>query len=253
MSESFDDHIVSTVGLQSQPFWSHNPRGWFHVVECQFNARSVKSQRHKFDHVVPLLPESIIMEIMDILDNPPDCPYDALKEAVLKTCDSDRSRIRKLFPSLELGDDKPSKLLRQLKHMIEPHQVSDSLLRELWLQLLPQNIQIPLAASDATDLVTLAQKADNAWEVTQKPSTMTVSTNLDSKIAELEAEVSQLRLQLQRYNSPRSSSRTPSRSRMRPRSPPKRRFCWYHQKYGSKARRCDPPCSWRSQKFQGND
>nr|VZI46136.1 unnamed protein product [Spirometra erinaceieuropaei] len=75
-----------------------------------------------------------------------------------------------------------------------------------------------------------------------------------SDLAELKAQISQLSatvaaLQLRRSPGPsrHSFGRDRRRSQSRPRTA---NLCWYHVNYGDKARRCVPPCSFKS--TQGN-
>ncbi|BHF80107.1 hypothetical protein SprV_0702323100 [Sparganum proliferum] len=70
---------------------------------------------------------------------------------------------------------------------------------------------------------------------------------LKSQIAQLSATVATLHLRPFPGPSRRSLGRDRRRSRSRPRIA---NLCWYHVDYGDKARRCVPPCSFKS--TQGN-
>ncbi len=75
-----------------------------------------------FWHVVAALPESWITKLVpdnndDI--NPKSC-YDDLKHAMLESTKiSEKERCTALASSLELGDQKPSELLRHLEKLVE--------------------------------------------------------------------------------------------------------------------------------------
>nr|VZI04375.1 unnamed protein product [Spirometra erinaceieuropaei] len=83
--------------------------------------------------------------------------------------------------------------------------------------------------------------------IAQVSQPLTVSTSyraeLKTHIAQLSAIVAAL--QLRRSAGP--SRRSFGRDRRRPRSRPRTvNLCWYHVNYGDKARRCSPPCSFKS-------
>ena len=120
-----------------------------------------------------------------------------------------------------------------------------SFFRELFLQRLPTNVRMVLApTNDSIPLDELAQLADKIVEVAA-PHTVSVvhgqSASYDDELDKLRSEVAGLRkliksLPQQRSNRPRSPS--PARTNSNP------NVCWYHEKFGSSARKCKPPCRY---------
>jgi hypothetical protein len=87
------------------------------------------------------------------------------RHAVKKTlisCNSDsrEQQIRKFLNELELGDRKPSELLREMKTLAGDH-VDEPMLQTLWLHRLPLNVP----ASDGVPLEKMANIADKLVEI----------------------------------------------------------------------------------------
>ncbi|XP_038073042.1 uncharacterized protein LOC119741363 [Patiria miniata] len=108
---------VSAVALKLPPYWPNDPVIWFAQVEAQFLTRGIKSELTKYSYVIASLQPSIAQEVRDLLVNPPaDNPYSKLKEELIKrTSESERKRLQKLLTTEELGDKKPSQLLRTME------------------------------------------------------------------------------------------------------------------------------------------
>lgn len=139
------------------------------------------------------------MEVCDLILSPPtDVPYDQLKKELTKrTAASEQRRLQQLFTTEELGDWKPTQLLRRMQQLLGDKVPDQVFLRELFLQCLPSNVCMVLASTgNSTDLQGLAQLADNIMEVAI-PSVSTVHTAPDPQLTQelerLRAEVSSLK------------------------------------------------------------
>ena len=108
---------VAAVSLKLPPFWPNDPAVWFAQVEAQFLTRSISSQATKFAYVIASLPSEIAQEIRDLLISPPSADqYNTLKSELIKrTSASEQKRLHQLLISEELGDRKPSQLLRKMR------------------------------------------------------------------------------------------------------------------------------------------
>jgi hypothetical protein len=144
--------------------------------------KKITSQKAKFQHVVESLSPEVAMEVRDLLLHPPTTdPYDRLKDTLIKrTAASEQKRLQQLFQAEVLGDRKPTQLLRRMHQLLGDRTgLDDGFLRELFLQRLPSNVRMVLAASPSTTpLESLAELADKVTEVAA-PS---VSTGLDPGI-----------------------------------------------------------------------
>ncbi|UYV60605.1 hypothetical protein LAZ67_1001644 [Cordylochernes scorpioides] len=194
----------------------------------------------------------VITEVREfIISPPPDNKYDALKKAIIKcTADSEFKKLQQLLTQEELGDRLPSQLLRHLRQLIgESKAVSDTTLKMLWMQRLPKNIQIILTTQEQASLNSLADLADRVTEITSSPSSST--STLEKELASLRAEISALKIDLNKKEEriPRSRSRSSSSSRKS--SPnsyrkynPNGSWCWYHFRFKHHARKCISPCTF---------
>lgn len=266
---------MSALGLKLPPFWPKDPTLWFAQVEAQFETRGITSQGTMYAHVIASLSPEFAQEIRDLLLNPPKKhQYTVIKDELIKrTSESEQKRLQKLLISEELGDKKPSQLLRRMKQLLGNSSIEDNILRQLFLQRMPQNVQLILASTaDSIALDELAVIADRIVEVSgSKPtvaatsqvasaSTSNATGGLEDRISSLEAQLSELINQLKESNlgnrPSRSRSPSPSRpkgrkyGRPRPRSRSPRYqehvgpSCWYHWRYGTRAHRCIKPCSF---------
>ena len=214
------------VSLKLPPFWPNNPRVWFAQVEAQFQTRNITQQQTKYAYVVSSLQPEIALEVRDLLlECPGDSPCDILKEELVKrTSASEQKRLHQLLIAEELGDRKPSQLLRRMRQLLGDHTLEESILKQLFLQRLPTNVQIILApTSDNIHIDQLAIVADKVLEVTPAPPVahiatastyIPVDTAVSSETTDLRRMVEELTKKVEALSSQlRDRSRTRSRSR----------------------------------------
>ena len=247
---------LAAVSMKLPPFWPADPEVWFAQIEAQFTARGVTAQKTRFDYVVSSLSPEFATEVRDLLLNPPEeRPYDTLKAHLVKrTTASAQHKLQQLISSEELGDQKPSQLLRRMQQLLGDTADATPFLRELFLQRLPANVRMVLASTDSsTELPKLAELADKVMEVAT-PTIANLSDPAPTAAGISSSEVKQLREEVSRLTGlveslttrsrPRSPYRPPRRA-MSP-SPPRsshESLCWYHRKYGEDAQKCREPCT----------
>ena len=261
---------ISAVNLRLPPFWPADPQLWFAQVEAQFACKRITSQRSRFDHVVSSLSPEFAAEVRDLLLSPPaENPYTVLKEQLTKrTTLSEQRKLQQLFTGEELGDRKPTQLLRRMQQLLGDHSTLDtSFLRELFLQRLPPNVRMVLASTpEGTTIDQLAEMADKIMEVAS-PS-MAALTNpsipettpppaFAEEFKQLRSDVSRLEKLVNKLARNRSSSQSNRRPSRRSPTPPSTdnssdSLCWYHSKFGSQAKNCNSPCSWPSNRQAGH-
>lgn len=269
--------------IKLPPFWHKDPRMWFNQVESKFQQRNVRSEDTKYHAIVSSLDGNVAQHVSDILENPPqEGKYEYLKEKLIqRLSESTNKQVNKLLSDLQLGDQKPSQLLREMKRLAN-NTLSDEFLKTLWLRRLPSVIQGILSVSENPDLTTLSQVADNLIETTMMSNSNTVlATNFSTTAREdspnsnsLERRVNNLECLLSEFIAEsrasikeiknlcrRNRGRSQSNSRKFNHENNSRftagnnnnsagnrsdvdKFCIYHSKYGIKAHRCCPPCDW---------
>ena len=176
-------------------------------------------QRTKYDYVVASLSPEFAAEVSDLILNVPDRPYDTLKRVLIeRTCPPQQRRLQQLLHATELGDRKPSQLLRHMRQLLGD--TDRPLLREPFH---PATVCMVLA-SNATDtsLDDMAQLTDRIIDVA--PSTVAAL----SSASPAQDEVKALRTKIDRLKElvtslvsrPRSHQPSPFPRRSRPPTPP---------------------------------
>ncbi|XP_070156750.1 uncharacterized protein [Polyergus mexicanus] len=237
-------------------FWKNRPGLWFIHLESEFNAYRVRSDDARYNAIVRHLDEEVMIAVADILEAPPVTgKYDSLKKHLIKRfTDSQEKQLRTLLRGIELGDKKPSQLLREMKTLAGT-EATEGLLRTLWLQRLPARIQQFLLIIEGTTISKLAECADKLWEhpTTQEIQAVTVpQASQEDLVSQLAKQVSELTLRIDemsrngsRNHRSRSRPRTRPGYRSRSRTPSNPSMCYYHRRFADKARKCTTPCSYR--------
>ncbi|KAH7947467.1 hypothetical protein HPB52_012196 [Rhipicephalus sanguineus] len=119
-------------------------------------------------------------DLADILASPhPSHPYDTLKAAIIsRKSESEHSRLQQLITATELGDRRPSQLLRRMRQLLGGPSApqEEKLLRELFLQRLPQSMVPVLVAAGDVPVDTLAEMADRVADYSRAHSLNAVTT-----------------------------------------------------------------------------
>lgn len=271
-----EGELESVKNVKVPSFWTHNPKLWFVHVEAQFISNNIKGDLSRYYTVISSLDCSTLQQVCDLLEKPPASgKYDALKTVLINTyADSNERQLKKLLTEIELGDQKPSQLLRHMKSLAND-QIREDALRTLWMQRLPSQVQLILSASQGVDINKMAEIADKIVEVSTNsamaasvanvPAPAPAMPNRDCAatpltpvlphatahdIAALQSQVASLTRMVEELRVDRSRPRSRSQGRWRPRSrsktPGARTECFYHRRFGSKARKCTAPCSYKA-------
>ena len=257
-----DKPLVGAVAIKLPPFWPADPIIWFAQAEAQFLTRGIKCEDTKFAHIIASLQPEFIQEVRELVISPPkETPYAILKEQLIKrTSASEQKRVQMLLTEEELGDKKPSQLLRRMRQLLSERKLEDGILKQLFLQRLPSNAQLILASSsDTVTLDQLAILADRILEVSvPAANAVSVPPPPTSELTGLREQIANLTLQVNALQSAVKRSKSRSRSRPRLKDSPSETsdspsICWYHNRYGDKARKCNPPCTYMYTSQAGND
>ncbi|GFQ93499.1 uncharacterized protein TNCT_342891 [Trichonephila clavata] len=140
---SAESSEINRVAVKPPPFWRNKPNLWFFQLEAQFDVANITQDQTKYNIVLSALDEHILDFIEGISFNPPtENKYIALKSALLnRLTDSEEAKLKKLLGDLQLGDCRPSDLLRQMKSLAGS-KISKEFLKTLWYKRLPQQVQL---------------------------------------------------------------------------------------------------------------
>lgn len=256
-------------------FWRDRPRLWFH----QFNAivdPQKASDLHKSQLLIARLKPDELPDISDILENMPENnKFETLKNRLISVYEeSETKQMNQLLNEIELGDQKPSQLLRRMRDLGK-NKVPDDTLKLLWSGRLPHSIRAVITACDTGEvkLDSLAKIADKILENT-RPSEIapvtkttpsadqTITETIVSELKQMKLEISELHNKLNGSNNHqnresrnrdrygRGTSRTRSKSRentqknrenyLRQKAKPGDAdyLCFYHFTYDTQARKC---------------
>ncbi|GFS65859.1 transposon Tf2-6 polyprotein [Trichonephila clavipes] len=253
---------VARIALRLPPFWKSNVRLWIAQCDHAFTFSGISSDDTKYSALVANLDAETLSYVSDIVLSPPNSDkYHTLSQRLItQFSHSETQKIKKLLTDLQLGDEKPSHLLRKMKELSNG-QLQDDFLQSLWLQRMPPHIQTVLSAS-SEPLDKLAIIADKVSEVVGSSSTICAATtvpppsqssscsvqptmdSLARQIQELSLQVAELTRERnssrhQRYSSDRRRSHSRSRSVNRGSG-----ICYYHRRCKEQARKCVSPCAF---------
>ncbi|XP_053611983.1 uncharacterized protein LOC128676069 [Plodia interpunctella] len=150
------------------PFWRAQPKLWFAQFEAVVSSYKT-SEDQKYNLAVAVLERTDIEQVSDIICNPPSTgKYLALKKRLLSVYEESESKqFQKLLGGLELGEQKPSQLLRVMRDL-SGTKVADDALKVLWMGHLPSQVRAVLSVSTESSLDTMATMADKMMEHTEQ-------------------------------------------------------------------------------------
>lgn len=264
---------VNAVTLKLPVFWPQDPELWFTQVEAQFTTRGINADATKYAYLVAALSPEVAAEVREKLMTPPaDNKYESLKESIItRMTKSTQARIKQLLTAEELDGRKPSQLLRRMRQLIGANTglVSDDLLKQIFYPRLPTHVQVMLAANDTLTLDKSAELADKLMDVigpqvsaintttAASSSSSTGQTDPIDDVSALRREINELRTlirgrQADKGNGTngRSRSKTPHRNDDQDTATPGP--CWFHSKFGDKAKKCRPGCTFKSGNGSGS-
>jgi hypothetical protein len=107
---------VSRVSLKIPPFWKSNPALWFKQLESQFINCGIVQDSTK---VVAAIESNILSEVSDvIMKTPENNMCEKLKTTMINRCsEPEITKFKKLLHTFELGDKRPSQLLREMQEL----------------------------------------------------------------------------------------------------------------------------------------
>jgi hypothetical protein len=77
--------VAATSQVKLRPYDEEEPNIWFRLIEAQFAAAGIRSQKLKYATALASLPKQVLRDIFDTVDvcNDSDQPFDHVKDALL--------------------------------------------------------------------------------------------------------------------------------------------------------------------------
>ena len=220
---------AATVKLPD--FWQNNPRSWFQHIEAQFQLRGITQDVTKYFHVVAALDASTTARSMVRLEAPPDVgKYDALKAFLVNLFElSELEKADRLLSLNGLGDGKPSELMERMLAVLGSADPS-FLFAHIFLRQLPAPVRTALASSPlfaSKDYRAVAVEADRIF----------LANRQQFVHALLPPQHTSAPFPPQGYDPDTAAAVTARRQR-------DDGCCYYHARFGAKAKQCRQPCSF---------
>lgn len=266
---------IQAVSLRPLKFWSEEPELWFVQMESMFATSGITQELTKFRYVLSNLDMQQMREVRDIVTRqfrPSDTPYTYIRERLIaRLSPSQNHDIKQLLEREQLGDRKPSQLLRELQRLARD-EVSDNFIRTLWISRLPESLQTVLATRKKEEaLEELGELADSVFDIVPRHQVSAIAAQTSSApsappsaaVNEIAQQVAAVLLRDCRFraghrsNSQRRAQSRPREQSQRSLSPSTLKrdddfLCWYHFKFGSQARNCKRPCNFQKNESPGH-
>jgi hypothetical protein len=233
--------------LRLPSFWCDAPRSWFTMAEAQFRLHNITEDNNRYLCLIAALPRKAFCLVAHLVERD-DQPVDAQLRAALLTSHtmSDYQRVELLSRVEPLGGHKPSDLLAVMLELCPRGHETSPFFGYLFLQRLPREIRVLLAEEDVADMRALTEKADRFMAI-QAPQShdSTVAAMAASPDSEDDTVAAATAGQAkQRQKKPQGKKQQQRRRRSISPAAKKPSLCFYHFRFGEKARHCEEPCAW---------
>ena len=217
MSDDEEQPAAAAVGIKLPAFWPRKPSTWFAQAEAQFVLGNITRDKTKYFHVVAKLDQDTAERITDLLENPPSTDkFTTLKNRLTETfTKTPLQRAQDLLDISSLGDRKPSELMDTMLSMAgRDIQPTSPLFQAIFLRTLPRSVRQHL-------------EADGGFDDPRKVAKL--ADRLLATAPEISPEVQRVQGRRQVGNKVTGASG----------------FCFFHEKFAHKARKCRQPCSFK--------
>ena len=216
----------TAVSVKLPEFWLSDPAPWFQHIEALFHLRGITADDSKYFLTVAALDQQSTRRVMQLLQDPPvRGKYDALKRLLLRRFSlSAAERADRLLSLPGLGDGSAVDRMDEMLSLLG----SDSggfLFPHIFLRQLPPQVRATLANSPRlaeNDFRGLAEEADRVLLSTRRLSVQSVASEPPRLSVDDADPVVVAGVSTRKHGD----------------------LCFFHRRYGAKARRCVPPCAF---------
>lgn len=215
--------MANKAALKLPEFWESAAAAWFAQAEAQFAIHGITDDDARYYHVVAALGSSTASRAVNFITSPPTRGmYNGLKALLIKTFELSRTeRAGRLLDIAGLGDRKPSEHMEMMLSLLGREE-PNFLFIELFLRHMPPHVRTALANTTTTDPRALAEEADLFFLATQRPTPERLTPLHDRH----------------------PDTAPPDAGRRRPTPEPGDGLCYFHARFGAKAKKCRPPCKY---------
>jgi hypothetical protein len=238
-------------------FWTEDPVSWFRLAEGQFNLRNVADPVALYYHVLASLPQDAVRLVHHVLhEDTGPLSYDNLRTSLLASHTlSNYQKMERMMRLPPLGDRKPSVLLAEMLEYCPAGESSTAVFAYLFLQRLPREIRVLLSEDNPADMRAIADKADRliAMRVPQGHDACATVSLEDDGDGDLVATMGGERRK-KKFPVPKRPPQQQQASAGRQggfsrrgtdqAAAPRTSMCYYHAKFGERARYCQEGCLW---------
>jgi hypothetical protein len=183
--EEQDQHAAH-MAFKIHDFWPHNPNNWFRKLESQFRNCNISQLSTKYDHLLSALPTEVCSNINDSLEeideNATDA-YEQLKALPVARYTKDHwARAFELLKFPEIGDMKPSDMMRQMKAQLPTDSMPCTYFMASFPIRLPSDMRDHLIAKDFKDCNKMAEYADLLYSSRRSNTIATVNMEYEAAI-----------------------------------------------------------------------
>jgi hypothetical protein len=237
---------AATSQVKLCPYNEEEPHIWFCLIEAQFTAAGIKSQKLKYANALASLPNQVLQDILDTLDvcNDSEEPFNFLKNTLLGQFGKSKwkSYFELLRLPMEMQGLKPSVFMGKLKQHLPPGVSPDNdlFLAMFLIHLLPSMRETVGAGTHG--MAAAMVKAADALRDAQgghDPTVAAASTQRSRSPAPSSGKRGD-----KRGGNASPISRPPSCLDFHSFQNPGKGMCKFHNYYANRANRCSPPCSW---------
>jgi hypothetical protein len=228
---------TAAVAVKLPPFWVDNAEVWFLQAEAQFAIAGISSERTAFYHVLTALPQHVVVSVIDVVRSAATAtsPFTDLKNRLLGGYTQSKwARMFQLIHHPGLGDQRPSQLMDKMLALLSAGTKPDEVFMGLYMDRLPVEMRAQLSLQDYESPRHLAAAADLIWDARGPMAGIPPAVNAVGRES------------LNRSRSPASRGGGGKQKRRGATPGPggEKMLCFYHRRFGDKAHRCEPPCTW---------
>ncbi|KAM9321815.1 uncharacterized protein KZ484_021847 [Pholidichthys leucotaenia] len=228
---------ANAVSVKLPEFWQDNPDSWFLLVEAQFALGGITADDTKFYHVIAKLDSRTARHVQSLVQRPPaGDKYGGLKAALIQRFPpSAQERAERLLALNDLGESTPVDLMEDMLRL-RGSDDNDFLFAHIFLRTLPSEMKATLAGSrfvTQRDFRALAQEAQRILNASRRHTATAAAADLGATTGN-------------GMGPEAAEADPPTTAVVKTKHCGGDDLCFYHHRLAERARKCIPPCQFKS-------